>query len=301
MNINRREFIVGGAAAVGAGTVFAAAGTACVQRQDCRADIAVQLYSIGKYIAKNGLDKALAEVAKIGYKAVEFCTCFGKSAAELKRLLGANGLAVCGAHVHKRDFGPDRIKAACEYHLGFGNNLLICAGAGNFPRKGEDVDEFMKRHVDYYNVAAETAAKFGCKIGLHNHTPEFDITMKDGTTYFDYFFSHTRKEVCMEQDVGWTACTGRDPCEQWRKYPHRSITMHAKEDNGRRMRMDTFDGILGHPPVNAKGVDWPKVSAAADADGVKWWIAECEVHLDSLQPITESFKFLRRLRAPQTP
>ena len=119
--------------------------------------------------------------------------------------------------------------------------------------------------------------------------------MKDGTTYFDYFFSHTRKEVCMEQDVGWTACTGRDPCEQWRKYPHRSITMHAKEDNGRRKRMDTFDGILGHPPVNAKGVDWPKVSAAADADGVKWWIAECEVSLDSLVPITESFKFLQRL------
>jgi hypothetical protein len=47
--------------------------------------------------------------------------------------------------------------------------------------------------------------------------------------------------------------------------------------------------------VNAKGVDWPKVSAAADADGVKWWIAECEVHLDSLVPITESFRFLQRL------
>ena len=236
MNVTRREFMAGGMAAVGA-AAFAAAGTASAQRQDVGAKvIAVQLYSIGQYIHKNGLDKALAEVVKIGYKAVEFNTCFGKSAAELKRALGASGLAVCGAHVHKRDFGPDRIKAACEYHLGFGNNLLICAGAGNFPRKGEDVDEFMKRHVDYYNVAAETAAKYGCKIGLHNHTPEFDITMKDGTTYFDYFFSHTRNEVCMEQDVGWTACTGRDPCEQWRKYPHRSVTMHAKEDNGRRKR-----------------------------------------------------------------
>ena len=36
--------------------------------------------------------------------------------------------------------------------------------------------------------------------------------------------------------------------------------------------MDTFDGILGHPPVNAKGVDWPKVSAAADADGASWFV-----------------------------
>ena len=110
MDISRREFIVGGAAAVGTGAVFAAAGAE-------KTGIAVQLYSIGAYIRKNGLDKALAEVAKIGYKAVEFNTCFGKSAAELKRSLAASGLAVCGAHVHKRDFGPDRIKASCEYPL----------------------------------------------------------------------------------------------------------------------------------------------------------------------------------------
>ena len=65
MNISRREFIAGGAAAVGAGTVFAAAKTASVQRQDGGVDLAVQLYSIGKYITKNGLDKALAEVATV--------------------------------------------------------------------------------------------------------------------------------------------------------------------------------------------------------------------------------------------
>ena len=71
--------------------------------------------------------------------------------------------------------------------------------------------------------------------------------------------------------------------------------MHAKEDNGRRLHLDTFSSILGQPAVNAKGVDWKKVSAAADADGVKWWIAECEWGRDSLHAITESYKFLQRL------
>ena len=257
--------------------------------------VAVQLYSIGTYIRRNGLEKALAEVSKIGYKAVEFVDYFGNNAARLKKMLADNGLVACGTHAHVREFGPARIKATCEFNLAYGNNLMICAGAGNFPAENQPLDDFLKRLVDHYNVAAETAARYGCKIGLHNHTPEFDLKMKDGTTYFDYFFSHTRPEVCMEQDVGWTTCTGRDPCEQWRKYPHRSVTMHAKEDNGRRKMMHTFDGILGKPAANAKGVDWKKVAVAADADGVKWWIAECEAHLDSLMPVAESYKFLKSL------
>lgn len=288
MNTTRRDFL----AAAGAVCAMPYVGLAASPEKKV---VAVQLYSIDPYIRKNGLEKSLAEVAKIGYKAVEFVNYFGKSAADLKKLLDANGLVACGTHVHKNDLGPRRIKAICEFNLAYGNNLLICAGAGNFPRKGENVDEFMKRHVEHYNAAAENAAKYGCKVGLHNHTPEFDIKMSDGTTYWDYFFTHTRKEVCMEQDVGWTTCTGRDPCEEWRKYPHRSITMHAKEDNGRRLHLDTFSSILGQPAVNAKGVDWKKVSAAADADGVKWWIAECECGRDSLHAITESYKFLQRL------
>ena len=288
MNTTRRNFL----AAAGAACAMPYVGLAAEPEKKV---VAVQLYSIDPYIRKNGLEKSLAEVAKIGYKAVEFVNYFGKSAAELKNLLDANGLAACGTHVNKNDLGPQRIKAVCEFNLAYGNNLLICAGAGNFPGKGENVDEFMKRHADHYNAAAESAAKYGCKVGLHNHTPEFDIKMSDGTTYWDYFFAHTRKEVCMEQDVGWTTCTGRDPCEEWRKYPHLSITMHAKEDNGRRLHLDTFSGILGQPAANAKGVDWKKVSAAADADGVKWWIAECECGRDSLHAIAESYKFLERL------
>lgn len=293
MNITRKGFL-GLSGCVAAGAVCAVPSTGTVAAPAKKA-VAAQLYSIGAYIRRNGLERALAEVAKIGYRAVEFVNYFGKGAPELKRLLDANGLVACGTHVHKRDLGPGRIKAVCEFNLAYGNSLLVCAGAGNFPRRGENVDEFMKRHVDHYNAAAEAAARYGCRVGLHNHTPEFDIRMSDGTTYWDYFFTHTRREVCMEQDVGWTACTGRDPCEEWRKYPHRSITMHAKEDNGRRLRMDTFDGVLGRPAANARGVDWKKVSAAADADGVKWWIAECEAHLDSLTPLAESFKFLQRL------
>ncbi len=94
----------------------------------------------------------------------------------------------------------------------------------------------------------------------------------------------------MEQDVGWTTAAGCNPCIQYTKYPHRSPTLHAKE-NG--MGSKKFDAILGQPGEGAVGVAWDALFKATDADGVKWYVVECERHFDSLMPITESFKFLQ--------
>ncbi len=295
MNLTRRGFL-GSLAAAGAAAAFA---DGCCALTGCRkGQVALQLYSLHKYIPKVGIEKALEEIAKIGFKGVEFAGYYGKSAAELKKMLDANGLVGCGTHVGRDAFSPKNVKATCEFNLGYGNTTIICPGGGNFPGKGENLDDFLKKLVDYYNKAAEDAAAFGCKIGLHNHTGEFNLKMKDGTTYWDYFFSNTHPNVCMEQDVGWTTCAGHDPCEQYKKYPHRAPTLHAKE-NGMGPGVKQFDAILGQPgrdaegKVCAKGVDWDKLAVAADADGVKWWVVECERHFDSLDAVTPSFAFLK--------
>ena len=54
-----------------------------------------------------------------------------------------------------------------------------------------------------------------------------------------------------------------------------------------------FDAILGQPGDGAVGVAWDRLFPVTDADGVKWYVVECERHFDSLMPITESFKFLQ--------
>ena len=291
MQMNRRAFLgttlAASAAAATRGFGACSCGCGCGQP----AQVAVQLYSIHKYIkGKDGLAKALQEVAKIGYKGVEFAGYYGASADELKKMLADAGLVACGTHVGRAEFGPDKIKATCEFNLAYGNSFICCPGGGNFPGKGENLDDFMKMLVDYYNTAAETAAKYGCKIGLHNHKGEFERKLSNGQTYWDYFFSQTADNVCMEQDVGWTTAAGRDPCIQYAKYPHRSPTLHAKE-NG--MGSKKFDAILGQPGDGAVGVAWDRLFPVTDADGVKWYVVECERHFDSLMPITESFKFLQ--------
>ena len=95
MNTTRRNFL----AAAGAACAMPYVGLAAEPEKKV---VAVQLYSIDPYIRKNGLEKSLAEVAKIGYKAVEFVNYFGKS-AETIEWLQEMGVEFAGAFRYFRE------------------------------------------------------------------------------------------------------------------------------------------------------------------------------------------------------
>ena len=319
MNITRRNFL--GASAL-AGAAFLAPGccsSCCGTRYG---KVALQLYSLKDYIGGDkkrktkgvGLEKGLADVRAIGFEGVEFAGYYGFKPCELKKMLADNGLKVCGTHVSndqygfdvkKGTFNPDVLKKTCAFETGYGNTLIICPGGGNIPpgvswstgRGGEpckptkEIDEFTKKLVELYNKAAVVAKTMGCKIGLHNHTWEHGIKMMDGTSFWDYFFTNTCQDVCMEQDVGWSTCAGVDCCEQYKKYPFRSPTLHAKE-NG--MDKKEFNAILGQPAEGATPVPWDRLFVASDKNKVEWYVVECERHFDDPNgAVKPSFQFLR--------
>lgn len=322
MNITRRNFL--GASAL-AGAAFLAPGccsSCCGTRYG---KVALQLYSLKDYIGGDkkrktkgvGLEKGLADVRAIGFEGVEFAGYYGFKPCELKKMLADNGLKVCGTHVSndlygfdvkKGTFNPDVLKKTCAFETGYGNTLIICPGGGNIPpgaswstgRGGEpckptkEIDEFTKKLVELYNKAAVVAKEMGCKIGLHNHTWEHAIKMTDGTSFWDYFFTNTCQDVCMEQDVGWSTCAGVDCCEQYVKYPFRSPTLHAKE-NGMGKNVKEFDAILGQPgKPDATPVPWDRLFVASDKNKVEWYVVECERHFDDPNgAVKPSFQFLR--------
>ena len=329
MNISRRRFLGG----LGAASAMELSGCKCPFRCGPNAKIALQLYSIRTYIgglkdkAGNvvtpgvGLAKALKDVAAIGYRGVEFAGYYGNDSKTLKAMLDDAGLVACGTHVGNKAYGfdtkawtidADVLKKTCAFNLGYGNSLIICPGGGNVPpgakwatgRGGEpskpsqEIDDFTKRLVELYNKAAEMARSEGCRIGLHNHTWEHAVRMQDGTSFWDYFFSNTVKDVCMEQDVGWTTCAGDmfpglDPMAQYEKYPHRSPTLHAKE-NGMGKEVKEFDAILGQPgKPGATPVDWDALIPVTEKDGVEWYVVECEKHEDTLHAVKPSYEFLK--------
>ena len=322
MNITRRNFL--GASAL-AGAAFLAPGccsSCCGTRYG---KVALQLYSLKDYIGGDkkrktkgvGLEKGLADVRAIGFEGVEFAGYYGFKPCELKKMLADNGLKVCGTHVSndqygfdvkKGTFNPDVLKKTCAFETGYGNTLIICPGGGNIPpgaswstgRGGEpckptkEIDGFTKKLVELYNKAAVVAKEMGCKIGLHNHTWEHAIKMTDGTSFWDYFFTNTCNDVCMEQDVGWSTCAGVDCCEQYVKYPFRSPTLHAKE-NGMGKNVKEFDAILGQPgKPDATPVPWDRLFVASDKNKVEWYVVECERHFDDPNgAVKPSFQFLR--------
>ena len=324
MNMTRREML----GLLGTGSAaMALGGCACPPPPNTPADskhakIALQLYSIRAYIDRVGLDRALEDIASMGYSGIEIAwwclkTPYSSDPKGLRKALANVGLKACGAHVGTNDYGfdaakgtdynSDAMKKLCEFSLAYGNNLLICPGGGNIPpgckwstgqggdvcQPTKEIDEFTKRLADLYNKAAADAAKFGCRIGLHNHTWEHAVRMTDGTSFWDYFFSNTDPAVCMEQDVGWTTCVGVDPCEQYAKYPHRSPTLHAKE-NGMGKGVKRFDAILGKPgEPGATPVDWDRLIAATEKDRVDWYVVECERHGEDLSAVLPSYGFLR--------
>lgn len=319
MNITRRNFL--GASAL-AGAAFLAprcCSSCCGTRYG---KVALQLYSLRGYIGGDkklktkgvGLEKGLADVRAIGFEGVEFAGYYGFKPCELKKMLADNGLKACGTHVSndqygfdvkKGTFNPDVLKKTCAFETGYGNTLIICPGGGNIPpgvswstgRGGEpckptkEIDEFTKKLVELYNKAAVVAKEMGCKIGLHNHTWEHAVKMTDGTSFWDYFFTNTCNDVCMEQDVGWSTCAGVDCCEQYKKYPFRSPTLHAKE-NG--MDKKEFNAILGQPAEGATPVPWDRLFVASDKNKVEWYVVECERHFDDPNgAVKPSFQFLR--------
>ena len=322
MNITRRNFL--GASAL-AGAAFLAPGCCSPCCGTRYGKVALQLYSLKDYIGGDkkrktkgvGLEKGLADVRAIGFEGVEFAGYYGFKPCEIKKMLADNGLKARGTHVSndqygfdvkKGTFNPDVLKKTCAFETGYGNTLIICPGGGNIPpgaswstgRGGEpckptkEIDEFTKKLVELYNKAAVVAKEMGCKIGLHNHTWEHAIKMTDGTSFSDYFFTNTCADVCMEQDVGWSTCAGVDCCEQYKKYPFRSPTLHAKE-NGMGKNVKKFAAILGQPgKPDATPVPWDRLFVASDKNKVEWYVVECERHFDDPNgAVKPSFQFLR--------
>jgi sugar phosphate isomerase/epimerase len=248
--------------------------------------IAVQLYSI-RADCKANFDDALAKVAAMGFKGVEFAGYYGYAdrPVDLRKRLNALKLKAAGTHIGLETMQGDALQKTIDFHKALGCKFLIVPSNAAFtdPEKS-------KALADTFNTLAVTLKKFGMACGYHNHTREFT---KDGDkTYWDLFAERTTKDVILQQDCGWTFAAGFDPVEYVRKYPGRTKTAHfkptvRKEDVGKK-------AILGQDAV-----DWRAVyEACAFKGGTKWIVVEQETYPDgkpAMQCTQESLAGLKAL------
>ncbi len=275
MQFSRRNFLKAGAA----GLALTALPSLVLGAEKRKPQVAVQLYSV-RELCKKDLVGTLKAIKAMGYAGVEFAGYHGKSAKEIKQILGDLGLVMCGTHTGLDTIKPEKIQETIAFNQETGNRFLMVPGMGA-KTKQEWIDA-----AKVFSAAAVTAKAAGMYVGYHNHQHEFKDKFDDGLCKWETFFNNASPDVCSQMDVGHVVSAGEDPVFWLKKFPNRARTIHAKE---------TYPGpgVLGQPAEGKPGVKWDEVFAALDQDVTEWYIVESEADPNTLEKIRGCFEFLK--------
>ena len=243
---------------------------------------AVQLYSIRDIIWKD-TEKCLAALKAAGYDGVEFAKYGGHSAHGLRQVLANAGMVGVGTHVN-----GDLFLVGDELR----RTLDICAEAGilsvTTPHAKRDSEDAYRRFGAEMGKAAEVAAAYGIKVGIHTTYHHFE-TKYDGVTAWDVIFSETSPLLQQQVDTSNTFHTGTDVVALLKKYPGRHFSIHLKENT------PSATATLGERPTDGGPlVPWREVMDEVAAERIPWCIVEAEMKPDTLEPLIASRNFLRQ-------
>jgi len=242
--------------------------------------IALQLYSVRDDCARD-LPATLAAVARMGYEGVEFAGYYGRSAADLHKLLDDTGLAVAGTHIGLETLLGEELERTVEFNREIGNRFLIVPGLAEQYRNSR---EAWRRTADLFNEIATRLEPLGMQTGYHNHHIEF--TPLDGELPWDTFFGNTRPQVVMQLDTGNPQHGGADPVPFLERYPGRATTVHLKE----------YSGSYNQALIGEGDVRWADFFRLCESTGgTRWYIVEQESY--AYPPLECVDRCLQNLRA----
>ena len=263
--MNRRSFMKTSLMAA-AGCALGATSTLSVARAQEKklVPIALQVYSLRDYASKD-LRGTLKEIAKMGYKGVEFAGYYGHEAKDVRKWLDEAGLQAISTHLGVPQLLEGQFDKTAEFEKTLGNRRLIVA-SGLSASCATDAGNQMTAYL--FNEIAYKAAKAGMQIGFHAHFNDFSDV--NGKTAWELFFSRTRADIIAQMDVGNCMHGGADPYDLVAKLPGRGKLMHLKAENEKGK---------GGATLASEGdvVDWNRMlDIAENIGGVEWYIVEQE-------------------------
>lgn len=233
----------------------------------------LQLYSVRDFTEKD-LAFTLEQVAKIGYKYVEFAGFFGHSAEEVKDMLEKNGLMVSGTHSGLADLEND-FAGTVKYHHTIGNTNYIIPGAP-WQTAAELDDTIAKLNKFQPMLAAE-----GITLAYHNHHGEF-LPNADGQIAHEEM--EKRTSVQFEIDTYWAYVAGKDPVEVITRLQDRVNVIHLKDG------LQSGEGFAlgeGTAPV-------ADVYAKAKELGMRMVVESENLKPDGISEVTRCFEYLKK-------
>ncbi len=279
--ISRRSFLAAAAAVLPAAA-----------KPAFRASVGTNLYSF-RYLAEKDLPGTLTLIRKLGLQDLEVGEFYGRSAAELLRLLKQTGLTV-SSYMVEYDALDKHIDLVAEQARTLGATYVVCS---TIPHSAKHiVAQDCMRAANHLNPWGERLWSSGLRLCYHTHGTEFDAS-PDGTM-FDTLMKLTHPRfVNFEMDIFWVVYGFQDPVKLLRRYPNRFPLMHIKD-----IRKGT---VLGRTPAEVQEddsvalgtglVDVRAALLAAQDCGVERYFLEEEA-VDAIPQIRQSLRYLASLR-----
>lgn len=241
--------------------------------------VGIQLYTLRR-VAQQDLAGTLAQLAKIGYREIEFAGYYNRPAAEVRDILRANGLTAPSTHVgiNVIEQTPDKLFDDSRV---VGHQWITVPSLPNGPKA--TVDDW-KRIAEQFNKAAAQVKAAGFRFAFHNHNAEL---RKIGSVVpLEILLKETDPNlVSYEMDIYWVVNGGGDPLDLLARHPGRFKMLHVKDSAG--------------PPdhnmvdVGAGTIDFKTIFARAK--GVEHYFVEHDQPADPIASATASYRYLSTL------
>jgi sugar phosphate isomerase/epimerase len=284
--LSRRSFLVSAGAGMAAGSMMSSMSFAA----GWKVPLGIQMWTV-KAEAEKDLEGTLKQLFALGFREIEFAGYYGKTAADLGKLLKGIGLTPVSTHHGADDIAakPDQLIADAKT---LGLKYIICSSPMSdaakakldWAKKMDALDPGdWKMNAELFNRFGKQVKAAGMKFGYHNHHVEFK---KFGTqTAFDTLFGSTDPElVHIELDVGWAVAARQDPLAILDKYKNRVVALHVKDIG----KLADDPHLATTVAVGEGTIDWKKVIGTAHANGVAHYFYEQEEPYT--RPIMESAK-----------
>jgi len=251
----------------------------------------LEIYSL-RGEAEKDLPGTLALIRKLGFTEVEGGDFYGRSAAEFRKMLDANGLRLTSM-MAAYDRLSTLINSVAEDAHTLGAEYVVCS---TVPHKKKLTAEDCALAIESLNRFGENLAKAGLYGCYHTHGIEFDKSV-DGTLFDTLVRSTNPLFVNFEMDIFWIVYAYQDPVKLLRRYPGRFPLMHVKDiRKGTALGGSPGDVMEEDSVPLGKGiVDIPAALRAARESGVRHYYIEDEA-VNATEQLPESLRYLGSVR-----
>ena len=252
--------------------------------------IGFQMYTVRDYMSNADVaDLVFSKLAEMGYSELHVAMPAGCiDEAKILEICQKYGIRIIGSHYNWKKLleCPEEVMAI---HDAWGTKNIGVGGMPEEPRR--DLAK-LREYINLFNKTAEQYAKYGFRLGYHNHYFEF-IRVDGKKTMMDLLVENLDpKNTSFILDTAWLAAGACD-CAQWiYKLAGRIDILHLKDlyflADGRRL----------YPKATEVGngmLDFLPIVKAAKETGVKHFIVEQDETF-SPDPVTSleiSAKFLK--------